>query len=261
MSHINELEAVMRTTYIEINRRKIGSNFPVYVVAELSANHRQKYNEAVKLIKAAKDAGADAVKLQTYTPDTITIRSDAPEFRVSGGTPWDGKTLYELYNEAYTPWEWQPKLKKIADDLGIDLFSTPFDKTAVDFLEEMGVPAYKVASFELVDIPLIEYIASKGKPIIMSTGMATLDEIDEAMQCSTKSWSDADCPAQMHQRLPSPTRGHESAYNSSSGQEVRGAGWAFRPHPRDCCASGSGGIGSMHYRETLHSFKKRSQSR
>ena len=174
----------MRTTYIEINKRKIGSNFPVYVVAELSANHRQKYDEAVKLIKAAKDAGADAVKLQTYTPDTITIRSDAPEFRVSGGTPWDGKTLYELYNEAYTPWEWQPKLKKLADDLGIDLFSTPFDKTAVDFLEEMGVPAYKVASFELVDIPLIEYIASKGKPIIMSTGMATQAEIDESMQAA-----------------------------------------------------------------------------
>ncbi len=186
MGHNNELEVLMRTTYIEINNRKIGSNFPVYIVAELSANHRQQYDEAVKLIKAAKDAGADAVKLQTYTPDTITIRSDAPEFRVSGGTPWDGKTLYELYNEAYTPWEWQPKLKKIADDLSIDLFSTPFDKTAVDFLEHMSVPAYKVASFELVDIPLIEYIAGKGKPVIMSTGMATVEEIREATQAARK---------------------------------------------------------------------------
>lgn len=173
-------------TPISINERLIGPGYPAYVVAELSANHRQKYNEAVKLIKTAKEAGADAVKLQTYTPDTITIQSDAPEFRVSGGTPWDGKTLYELYNEAYTPWEWQPKLKKIADDLGIDLFSTPFDKTAVDFLEHMGVPAYKVASFELVDIPLIEYMASKGKPIILSTGMATRAEIDEAVSAARK---------------------------------------------------------------------------
>ena len=186
MSHINVLEMVMRTTYIEINKRKIGSNFPVYVVAELSANHRQKFDEAVKLVKAAKKARAEAVKLQTYTPETITIKCNSPEFRIKGGTPWDGKTLYDLYSEAYMPWEWQPKLKRVADDLGIDLFSTPFDKTAVDFLEDMGVPAYKVASFELVDIPLIEYIAGKGKPIIMSTGMATRDEIDEAVQAARR---------------------------------------------------------------------------
>jgi N-acetylneuraminate synthase len=138
------------------------------------------------LVKAAKKAGADAVKLQTYTPETITIKCNSPEFRIKGGTPWDGKTLYDLYSEAYMPWEWQPKLKKVADDLGIDLFSTPFDRTAVDFLEEMGVPAYKVASFELVDIPLIEYVAAKGKPIIMSTGMATRDEMDEAVQAARK---------------------------------------------------------------------------
>jgi pseudaminic acid synthase len=171
---------------IEIHGRSVGSGKPVYVVAEISANHRQRFDEAVKLVEAARKAGADAVKLQTYTPDTLTIASDRPEFRISGGTPWDGKTLYDLYSEAYMPWEWQPKLKKVADDLGIDLFSTPYDKTAVDFLERMGVPAYKVASFEIVDIPLIEYIASRGKPLIISTGMATLAEVDEAVQAARK---------------------------------------------------------------------------
>jgi len=173
-----------KMTYIEINGHKIGPGFPTYIVAELSANHRQQFDEAVKLIRAAKESGADAVKLQTYTPDTMTIRSSRPEFKISGGTLWDGKTLYDLYGEAYTPWEWQPKLKKVADELRIDLFSTPFDKTAVDFLEEMGVPAYKIASFEIIDIPLIEYIAGKGKPVIMSTGMATLAEIDEAVKAA-----------------------------------------------------------------------------
>ena len=172
------------STFIKIGKRSIGIGHPVYIVAELSANHRQQFEEAVKLIKAAKEAGADAVKLQTYTPDTLTIKCDAPEFQIGGGTLWDGKTLYDLYTEAYTPWEWQPKLKKVADDLGIDLFATPYDKTAVDFLEEMGMPAYKVASFEIVDTPLIEYIASKGKPVIMSTGMATLAEIDEAVRAA-----------------------------------------------------------------------------
>lgn len=167
---------------IRIGERIIGAGCPVYIVAELSANHRQQFDEAVKLVEAAKKAGADAVKLQTYTPDTITIRSSRPEFQISGETPWDGKTLYDLYAEAYMPWEWQPKLKKVADSLGIDLFSTPFDKTAVDFLEKMGVPAYKVASFEIVDIPLIEYIAGKGKPMMISTGLATLEEIDEAVR-------------------------------------------------------------------------------
>lgn len=171
---------------IKINACKIGVGLPVYIVAELSANHRQQFDGAVKLVKAAKEANADAVKLQTYTPDTLTIQSTRPEFRIGGGTPWDGKTLYDLYAEAYMPWEWQPKLKKVADDLGIALFSTPYDKTAVDFLEEISVPAYKVASFEIVDTPLIEYIASKGKPIIISTGMATLAEIDEAVQAAKR---------------------------------------------------------------------------
>ena len=169
---------------IRINNHPIGSGRSTYIVAELSTNHCQQFEEAMKLIQAAKEAGADAVKLQTYTPDTMTIQCDSAEFQISGGAPWDGRTLYDLYSEAYTPWEWQPKLKKIADDIGIDLFSTPFDKTAVDFLEEVGVPAYKVASFEIVDIPLIEYIASTGKPIIISTGMATLEEIGEAVQAA-----------------------------------------------------------------------------
>ncbi|KKL63828.1 hypothetical protein LCGC14_2171190 [marine sediment metagenome] len=153
----------------------------VFIVAEISANHNQDYEQAEKLVRIAKEVGADAVKLQTYTPDTLTINCDRPEFIIKGGTPWDGKTLYELYGEAYMPWEWQPRLKKVADEIGIELFSTPYDKTAVDFLENMGVQRYKIASFELVDLELIGYVASKGKPIIMSTGMATLPEIKEAV--------------------------------------------------------------------------------
>lgn len=152
----------------------------VFIIAELSANHNQKFDIAVKTIEAMKEAGADAVKLQTYTPDTITIDCDNEYFQIKKGL-WKGKTLYELYQEAYTPWEWQPKLKKIAEDLGLICFSSAFDKTAVDFLENMNVPAYKVASFEITDIPLIEYIASKGKPIIISTGIATLADIEEAV--------------------------------------------------------------------------------
>ena len=154
----------------------------MYVIAEVSANHHQDFEQAVKIVRAAKDAGADAVKLQTYTPDTITIASDREEFRIGGGTIWDGSNLYQLYGQAYTPWEWQPRLKRVANDLGMDLFSTPFDATAVDFLEEMGVPAHKLASFELVDIPLIQKMARTGKPLIMSTGMATEEEIEEAVK-------------------------------------------------------------------------------
>jgi pseudaminic acid synthase len=167
---------------MRIGRRSIGPGHPVYVVAELSANHNQNFDHAVRIIEAAKQAGADAIKLQTYTPDTITIASDREEFRIRGGTIWDGRNLHELYGEAYTPWEWQPKLKKMAEDLGMDLFSSAFDSTAVSFLEEMGVPAHKVASCELVDIPLIQRMARTGKPLIMSTGMATVEEIDEALQ-------------------------------------------------------------------------------
>ncbi len=166
---------------ITIGNRTIGAEYPAYVVAEVSANHHQKLDEAVKIIRAAKDAGADAIKLQTYTADTITIACDRKEFRLASGTIWDGTTLHELYGQAYTPWDWQPRLKEVANDLGMDLFSTPFDDTAVDFLEKMSVPAHKLASFELVDIPLIQKMASTGKPLIMSTGMSTVEEIEEAV--------------------------------------------------------------------------------
>jgi len=171
---------------IKIEGRDIGNTYDTYIIAELSANHNHDFNQAVQLIKAAKEAGADAIKLQTYTPDTITIDCDNEYFRIGKGTVWEGKNLYKLYQEAYTPWEWQPKLKEIANNLGMGLFSTPFDNTAVDFLENMDVPAYKIASFELVDIPLIQYVAKTGKPIIISTGMATLAEIDEAVTAARK---------------------------------------------------------------------------
>jgi pseudaminic acid synthase len=165
---------------IQIANRSIGGGHPTYIIAELSANHNQNFDEAVRLIHAAKAAGADAVKLQTYTPDTITINANSAYFQIRG-TLWDGRTLYDLYKEAYTPWEWQPKLKLVANDLGMALFSTPFDGSAVDFLESIQVPAYKIASFENGDLGLLRQIARTGKPIIMSTGMATLAEIAEAV--------------------------------------------------------------------------------
>lgn len=168
-----------------IGDKKIGPDHPCFIVAELSGNHHQKYDEAVRLVKAAKDAGADAVKLQTYTPDTITLNSDKEWFRVGGkGNPksWKGKTLYELYREAYTPWEWQPKLKEIADELGIILFSTPFDETAVDFLEEMNMPCYKIASYEATDFVLLRKVGRTGKPAIMSVGYASVEEIAFALK-------------------------------------------------------------------------------
>jgi len=170
------------TRHLQISGHTIGSGKSTYIIAEVSANHNQDYDQAVRIIHLAHEAGADAIKLQTYTADTITVSSTKDYFRVGGGTLWDGRTLYDLYAEAYTPWEWQPKLKQIANELGMDLFSSAFDATAVDFLEQMDVPAHKVASFELIDIPLIQKMARTGKPMIMSTGMATLAEIEEAMQ-------------------------------------------------------------------------------
>lgn len=175
---------------LKIGNRFIGDDEKVFVIAELSANHNQDFNVAVESIKAIKDCGADAVKLQTYTPDTITIDSDKEYFQIKQGTIWDGTTLYKLYQKAFTPWEWQPKLKQYAEELGLICFSSPFDFSAVDFLESINVPAYKVASFEIVDLPLIEYIASKKKPIIISTGIATEDEIKEAIETCRKVGND-----------------------------------------------------------------------
>jgi len=166
---------------IKIGNSIIGNKQKVFIIAELSANHNQSFDLAVKTIEAMKKAGADAVKLQTYTADTITIDCNNKYFQIKQGTIWDGQNLYQLYQKAGTPWEWQPKLKKIANDLGMEFFSSPFDKTAVDFLEKMDVPTYKVASFEITDIPFIEYIASKGKPIIISTGIAEKEDITEAI--------------------------------------------------------------------------------
>ncbi len=165
--------------------RRVGPGCGTYVVAELSANHNQSFDQAVRILRAAKDAGADAVKLQTYTADTITLRSDKECFQITGGTLWDGRTLHDLYQEAFTPWEWQPKLKEIAGELGMHLFSSAFDDSAVDFLEQMNVPAHKVASFELVDIGLIQKMARTGKPMIMSTGMASEEEIAEAVEAAS----------------------------------------------------------------------------
>jgi len=166
---------------IKIANKVISEEEPVFLIAELSANHMQDFDVAVETIRAIKDFGADAVKFQTFTPDTITINSDKSYFQIEQGTIWDGKTLYDLYGEAFMPWEWQPELKRIAEKLGLICFSSPFDKTAVDFLEEMDVPAYKIASFEITDVPLIEYIASKGKPVIISTGIAELCDIEMAV--------------------------------------------------------------------------------
>jgi len=170
--------------FIELNGRRIGPGYSNYIIAEMSANHSQEFEQAVRILHAAKEAGADAVKLQTYTPDTMTIRSGGEQFRIGGGTLWDGRNLYDLYSEAYMPWEWQPKLKAIAEEISIDLFSTAYDPSAVEFLEEMGVPVHKVASFENVDIPLIQKMARTAKPLIISTGMATLGEIEEAVQAA-----------------------------------------------------------------------------
>ncbi|MGE5370803.1 MAG: pseudaminic acid synthase [Solirubrobacterales bacterium] len=168
-------------SWIEIGGRKVGPGEPVYIIAEISANHNQDLQQALDLVKAAREAGADAIKLQTYTPETLTIQCDRPEFRIGGGTLWDNKTLYDLYAEACTPWEWHGEIKRQAEQLGLDFFSTAFDSTAIDFLESLDVKIHKIASFENVDIDLIHRMAVTGKPLIISTGMARLGEIEEAV--------------------------------------------------------------------------------
>lgn len=165
---------------IRIKDRIIGDGEPTYIIAEMSANHGGSIEHAKEIIHAAKEAGADCIKIQTYTADTLTIPCDNEYFHLKDGT-WKGENLYGLYEKAYTPWEWQAELKEEAEKIGLDFFSTPFDFSSVDFLEEIGVEFYKIASFELIDIPLVKYVASKGKPIIMSTGMATLGEIEDAV--------------------------------------------------------------------------------
>ncbi|MBQ6567953.1 MAG: N-acetylneuraminate synthase family protein, partial [Treponema sp.] len=161
-----------------------------FIIAEMSANHNHKLENALAIIKAAKEAGADAVKFQTYTADTITLDCDNEYFQIKQGTLWDGTTLYKLYQQAYTPWEWHKELFDYARSLGLVAFSTPFDKTAVDFLEELNNPIYKIASFEITDVPLIEYAASKHKPMIISTGIATEDEIADAVDACRRAGND-----------------------------------------------------------------------
>lgn len=190
--------------FIEINNRRIGAGEPVYIIAEMSANHNHDFEQAVQILRAAKASGADAIKLQTYTPDTLTIDAKQECFMIRGGTLWDGRTLHDLYGEAYMPWDWQPKLKRIAEDEGLDFLSTAYDETALDFLEELGVPAHKVASFENVDLPLIEKMARTGKPLIISTGMASRDEIKDAVDAAYSAGAEQIALLKCTSAYPSP---------------------------------------------------------
>lgn len=169
---------------MKINNRKIGNNFAPYVIAEMSANHNGDIENAKKIILSAKNEGADAVKIQTYKPDTITLNSKSEDFMINDGGLWDGRSLFDLYEEAHMPWDWHKPLFDFSDSIGLTIFSSPFDKTAVDLLEDLNTPAYKIASFEIIDLPLIKYVAATKKPMIISTGMANQDEISEALEAA-----------------------------------------------------------------------------
>lgn len=192
---------------IKIAGKKIGKNRPTFIIAEMSGNHNMDYDRAVEIIKAAKYAGVDAIKLQTYTADTITLNSNKECFWTDKSSLWAGMTLHELYEQAYTPWEWQPKLKQLADELGIILFSSPFDGTAVDFLEEMNVPAYKIASYEINDIPLIRKTAETGKPILISTGIAELADIELAVRTCREAGNEQIILLKCTSEYPAPYEG------------------------------------------------------
>ena len=174
------MDLLSKKNQIEINGKNIGAGNPTYIVAEMSGNHNQDISNALEIINMSKECGADAVKLQPYTADTLTIDCDNDSFIIKKGL-WKGRKLYDLYTEASTPWEWHERLKEEADKIGIDLFSSPFDETAVDLLETLNVPAYKIASFEMTDHTLLRYVAKTGKPIIMSTGMASLSDINDSI--------------------------------------------------------------------------------
>ena len=189
---------------LRIGSRYVGEGEKTFIVAEVSANHLQNFERAKAIIKAAKDAGADAVKLQTYTADTITLNCENEYFQITQGTIWDGTSLHKLYEEAYTPWEWQPDLMKYANDLGMECFSSPFDPTAVDFMQKMNMPAFKVASFEINDIPLIRKIAKLGKPIIFATGIAYLEDIERALRVCKEEGNDQIVLLKCTSTYPSP---------------------------------------------------------
>lgn len=197
---------------MKINGRKIGNKMPCYIIAEMSANHGRDLKRALSIVRKAKESGADAIKLQTFTPDTMTLKSSKPWFQIGKHQIWGGRTLYDIYCEGSTPWKWHKPIKKEADRLGLDCFSTPFDASAVDFLEDVGMPAYKIASFELVDDPLLKRVAHTGKPVILSTGMATLKEIEHALAVLRKEGAKdiallkcvscyPACPSQMNIRI------------------------------------------------------------
>lgn len=191
-------------TGITIQRRRIGPSEPTYIIAELSANHHGQYERAERIVRAASEAGADAVKLQTYTAETMTIDCDAAPFRIGPGTIWEGRLLHELYGEAHTPWDWHEPLMKLARELGITMFSTPFDETAVELLEGLDVPAYKIASFELVHLSLIRRVAATGRPMILSTGMGTREEIDEAVAAAREAGCDQLALLRCNSAYPAP---------------------------------------------------------